>query len=186
MFITESLKNKILDTTASMGSLKLALHNMGIKYSDYLQIIQADPNFEEKTKDAQDFYTDNLSRVIHQLAQQRLYEVLNGQNIQKTVKREYIYDEKGIVIGSKYKEDKKYPGVPIQAIQLGLSQAMELEKAVEILVANNALPEAKLEKVQLAVVEYQNRLTEAVNGTTSEKTLTDEMIATIQQVVIGG
>lgn len=183
-YITPEQKRRILNETANCGSLKIGLERARVNYTDYLDLIEQEPTFKDKAKEAEGFFLENLNNVIGTMAKKRLYETLMNGVTQVTTSSEDIRDPEGNLVGSKQKVTKKYMGVPMAAIKEGIALIPPIDEAVQVLMANNALPQANLEKIQAAIVDYQTKMREAINGKTEDRQLTDQIIAAIQQAVI--
>lgn len=185
MYITPDTQRAILNAAAKCGSRKMAIEQTGVNYTDLLELFERDPSFEQKLKDAEKFFSENLNSVIQTMALKRLYETLLNGVTHVTTHSEEMKDGDENVIGTRTKITKKYQGVPMSAIKEGIALIPPIEKVMNVLAANSAIPTENLEKLQSIVLDYQQNLRELMSGKQESKELTNEVLAALQQALTG-
>jgi hypothetical protein len=184
-FLHPEKKRDILNETASCGSVKVAISNLNISYTDYKELIEREPDFENRVKEASQFFVDNLNSVIPTLAKKKLFDILSNGVTHTITSTEEIKDAEGNLVGTKSKITRKYSPAPIAAINQGIALMPPIENAISLLVQNNSLPKESLEKLQTIVKTYQGSLRDLLTVMGEDKTLNPEILATFQRALTG-
>jgi hypothetical protein len=184
MFNPDTIKKKLLNATALCGCRKIAMDQCGLVYTDLLEL-ESDPDFSKQLADAEKFYITNLNKIITTLAKKELYNLLvNGQTT-ITTKTTSFTDENGDTV-QKHEIVRKYNGVPVAAIKMGLDLIPDLMKLAEGLASYNALDSDQLEALESTLTGFEENLRKALNGRTELKPLTDDVIKTMQSILLKG
>jgi hypothetical protein len=147
--------------------------------------LESDPDFSKQLADAEKFYITNLNKIITTLAKKELYNLLvNGQTT-ITTKTTSFTDENGDTV-QKHEIIRKYNGVPVAAIKMGLDLIPDLMKLAEGLASYNALDSDQLEALESTLTGFEENLRKALKGKTELKPLTDDVIKTMQSILLKG
>lgn len=182
--LTVKTKEDIINAVAEGGSLKAALEDFNLKYLDYAEYLEQDSEFMDLVNQAESFYWNNLNKAIANQGKIKLYEALTLGVVQHTIKQETVVTDSG-ELGTKTTRTVKRLGTPMSAIKMALELINPLEKALESLVAQNAIKPSSLEKVQLTLQQFQADLRTAVSGAENESADLDRVMLAMQNLLIG-
>jgi len=184
MFNASTIKKKLLNATAACGCKKLAMDQCNLLYTELLEL-ESDSTFAKQLSEAEKFYTTNLNKIIAALAKKELYNLLvNGQTQLITKTTSFTTDDGDQV--TKQEITRKYNGIPIAAIKLGLDLVPELMKLAEGMRSYNALEIEQLEALESTLESFEDNVRQALRGETELKPLTDEVIGNLQSILLKG
>lgn len=184
MFNANTIKKNLLNATAACGCRKMAMDQIGILYTDLLELEQ-DQNYARQLATAEKFYGVNLNKILAALAKKRLYETLVNGTTDVITKTTSFTTEDGDTV-SKQEITRRYKPASVEAIKVGLSCLPELVKLAESMASHDALNTNQLEALDVALSTIEDNVRNALNGQIENKPLTDEVIGQLQSILLKG
>lgn len=182
---TDDTKKSVINAIARSGNRKVAIDELRVTYLDFEKWLSEDLEFHKQVKQAEKFYIVNLNKVIANLAKKQLFDILSKglvEVVTKTLTRENPDGELDVqtVI------ERRNKGVPAPYIKMGLDLIPDLLKSAETLMGYNALHPEQLEALESELNGFESRLRDAMSGDRENQVMTDEMIGTIQNILLNG
>lgn len=180
---TEQLN--FIKKVAVEGTPRLAAEKAKVDYGQ-IMVWNRDKEFALEVKRAQEWCINSLNQGIVLAAKKELFKILISGIVEITTHYTTERDVEGVVVKEISRISKRHMGVPLAAIKMGLDLMPEIQRAIESLIANNALPGYNLERLQEVTTIYEVGLQEALTGTKTEQLPEDYIIAQIQKTLVGG
>lgn len=184
MFNASTIKRNLLNATAACGCRKMAMDQIGIQYTDLLELEQ-DQDYARQLATAEKFYGVNLNKVLAALAKKRLYEILVNGTTEVITKTTSFNNDDGDTI-TKQEITRKYKPPTIEAIKVGLNCLPELVRLAEGMASHNALESDKIEALDTVLGTMEENVRNALNGQLEGRPITDEIIGQLQSILLTG